>query len=254
MRNKKKLIWGGLFIFLSCYLVAQSFYGFNGPSVFRLGLSVFLGIMALVNLFELDFLGAFIPVGFIGFINFKYLGFQEGNPWVLLFAAILMGFGLSLIFKKKRNPFNFEFKNGQPSSTFDERVVDVEINIDDEEDTTEKTYHYNAQDFIKAETNFSDQKRYVRSENFTRADLECNFGNLEVHFQGASFNPNGSTIHCESNFANITLYIPRNVNVENRLSATFGSATSDSVFTSSENPTVIIDGEANMGKIQIRLV
>ncbi len=252
MRNNKKFIWGGLLIFLAIYLVAQSFYGFQGPNVFRLGLSVFLAMLAIVNLFELDFIGTFLPIGFIGFINFEYLGFTSGSPFTLLIASILMGFGFSLIFKKKKKGGNFTFNfNGDgPSSTFEEHVVDIEVDTD--EDEPGKFQSGNPQDFIKAETNFSDQKRYIRSENFTKADLDCNFGNLEVHFQGATFNPKGAYIHCEANFANITLYLPRTVNVENRLSATLGSATSENVFISTEFPTVVIEGEANLGKIQIR--
>ncbi len=247
MKNKKKVVWGGVFVFLSVYLFAQSFYGFEGPSVIRAGLSIFLAIIAAMNLWDRDFVSGFTAIGFIGFFNFRYLGFQGGNPWLLLVSSVMMGAGLSMIFKKRRKSFNIVFGDTDDLNTFEEDVIDVEFKTEGSSQNFK-----NAQDYVRAETTFSDQKRYIRSANFTKADLETNFGNLEVYFQGATFNPEGSIIQCEANFGNITLYLPRTVNVENRLSSTLGSVTPDSVYASSEYPTVVVTGSANFGKISVR--
>lgn len=255
MNRSRKILAGGLLIFLSLYMLAEAFYGFDGPSVFRLGLSVFLGLYAVTKIFDVNLIEAFMAIGFIGVLNFKYLGFESGNRWILFIAAILMGTGLQMIFKKKRKYYNVNFSNGDFSkSSFEEGVIDADVEVEDHHDESQKydSKAHQQEDFVNAETNFSDQKRYIRSSNFTKGRFENNFGNLELHFQGATFNPKGSEIYIDCNFGNARLYFPRTVNVENRLVAAMGSISGDSLFVSSESPTVILMGSANFGKISVR--
>lgn len=257
MKNNRKIVWGSLFIFLSLYMIAESFYSFEGPSVFTMGFTVFLVVYAITKLFDRNFVEGFLGIGILGYIHYDYLGFTDGSPWVLIAASVLMGLGLQLIFKKQRKPFTVHFDKGDFNykSNFKD-VVDVEVEIDDHEElkqeSNQNTKEKSTQDYIHANTNFSDQKRYIRSDNFTQADLESNFGNLEVYFQGAEFNPSGAVINVEANFGNVTLYLPRTVNVQNNLKAALGSVTGDSSFVSQDAPTVLLQGSANFGKISVR--
>lgn len=254
MKTGRKLIWGGLLIFLSIYLIADSFYGFEGPSIFNMGLSIFLGLWGITKLFDRSFVNASLALGFIGVINFTNLGFTSGNRWTLLLAAFLFGTGLEMIFKKKNRAFTINFGDGDfERNSFDETIIDAEVDIEDhKEESYSQNQGNNAQDFVKAETNFSDQKRYIRSDNFTKGEFETNFGNLELFFQSASFNPKGSHIHVDSNFGNVTMYFPRTVNVQNNLKAAMGSVSGNSSFVSESAPTVYLEGSANFGKISIR--
>lgn len=257
MKNRKKIIWGGFLIFLSLYMLADSFYGIQGPSIFRLGLSFFIVLHAITRFIDRSFVEAFLCVGILGYINFNYLGFTSGSPWVLIGASLLMGLGFQVLFKKKRKSYNFTFNDKDVKFTreFDDNIVDVEVDIEDhfeEEAFSSKTGQTNAEDFIRIESNFSDQKRYVRSDNFTRGDLESNFGNLEVYFQSTTFNPSGAIINVDSNFGNVTLYLPKTVNVDNHLKAALGAITGDSSFHGANYPTVRLEGSANFGKISVR--
>lgn len=254
MKNNKKMIFGGLLIFLSMYMVAEVVYAFDGPSVISLGFSVFLILYAITKLLDRNFVEAFLGVGVFTIVNYNFLGIPKDSRWIMFWAALIMGVGLQTIFKKKRKSFKFQF-NGEDvdfKSYYKDNVVDVDADINDREEPNKTHRHSSPQDYIDAETNFSDQKRYVRSENFTRGNLESNFGNLEVYFQSATFNPDGAFINVEANFGNITLYFPSTVNVQNNLKASLGAVTGDSMFISSDYPTVILEGSANFGKISVR--
>ncbi len=259
MRRRKNIFWGGLLVFLAGYMVADAFEVFtDGPSVFVLGLSIILAGISISSLFDLDYFGIFIPLSFIAFINAHSLDIVN-ERWTIVLAAFILSAGLSVMFKKRRT---ITINGKKHSKYFDEDIIidtDFEFTTDESYDGPNESFTSSgpkgsADSFVKVSTSFSDHKRYVRSDNFTQADLECNFGQLTVHFESSSFNPSGSHINVESNFGSTILYLPRTVNVENRLESVASSINSNSINVDPNAPTVTITGEANFGSIKIYTV
>lgn len=247
---KKKNLWGLFLIFSALYLIADiAGWLTNMPGLFTSVAAILLACVSLTSIPKLDFYGMIMPLSFIAMLFSKELKIED-NTWTIVFAAFLLSSGLSVLFKKyrkknkKQYQYHKEFNNG---ATFEFTTDD-----DGEEEWEPHETKHSTEDRIRTSVSFSSKTRYVRSNNFTFANLECDFGQLDVYFNDAIFNPNGSEIVVDCNFGNINLYLPKNISVENQVDVTLGSNGEDGLDHIVEGaPLVRIRGDVSLGALNI---
>lgn len=279
---RKKSMFGAFLIILSLYLIGEMMGLFvNMPGLFQIALTILLVSISFSNLWKLDFFGIIMPITLIAMMYKRELGIA-GNKWMILLAGLLLSTGLKIVFKGNRKKYSypnnyrdgnakgFEFRFGdddhEPDFDYEEgSYTDSQADRDDERmkhnqfrdesdhQKQEKTYSKRSRsdERLSVSATFSGRTRYVRSENFTYANLECSFGSLDVYFDEATFNPNGSEINIDCNFGAVKLYLPKNITVDNRVDVTFGSGAEDSSQFFDGGPVVRITGDVNMGAIEI---
>lgn len=254
---KKLNLWGLLLIFLSVYLFADMMGWLVGyPGLFTSGLSLVLVFVSLSNLRKLDWYGIIMPLALI-VVLFADTLHVRGNTWYILLSGFLLATGLKILFKNKDSKPKYEYYSNSTSETFEEKsYTDKEDNGYQESKSKydDKKYGKEDADNIRASAMFSAKPRYVRSANFTSAYLETNFGRLDVFFDDAQFNPDGSEIHIDCNFGAVNLFLPRNINIDNRVDVSLGSGGNQNYFYTEGAPTLVITGSVNLGALEIKYI
>ncbi len=230
---KKYSIFWGLVLFGCGVLLLLIALGI-GTSSFILPLigSIILGAISLTSLTRLNFVGVTLPLVGIAYLWKEELGLLGVNFWLLLLAAVLLGGGLSIIFRKfRRKHFQDDCCQGKWKSG-------------------ESTMISSEDEFVKIESNFGDHSRYIRSDNLKKVDIDSNFSAVKVYFEQSVPSPEGLTIVVDCNFSGVFLYIPRNWSLQNRM-VTFAGAVEGVQMSSGECIPVSLVGDVNFGSVKV---
>lgn len=146
--------------------------------------------------------------------------------WQLALAAMIVGFGLKLLF----------FKNVcQPQGN-------CEL----------KTISRNGKEIRRIETSFGKQEISFRGEKFEGADVHTSFGALILDFRGAEIAPE-AFVDLNVGFAGATIIVPDGLAVQLAVSSGFGGVKDDrrnKVATGS--PLLVITGNVGFGGVEIK--
>lgn len=145
--------------------------------------------------------------------------------WKLLFPAILVAIGLSMIFK--------DTIGGK---------VSKEIKKLNEKKTGENEYC----------ATFSGQTANFDGEKFTGADLTAVFGGVKCDLRKAIIEED-TVINASSIFGGIDIYVPENVRVKVKSSSIFGGVSDDKTHSdNSEAHTVYVNATCLFGGVEIK--
>lgn len=232
--KKRSLFWGSLIILFAVSLLASGFNVFQeGPSIIRLTLTLLLFVASISSLSPLNFFGVLMPLSFALILNVDYLNIAV-QTWPVIAGTFFLALGLTLLFKRRKISFFGDFKEGSTSSSKSGQTVRGES--------------------IRVESNFNSSSRYVQGDNVRHANLENNFGNLNVYFDQVTFDPNGATIKVDCNFGNMNLFLPSNIKINNNIESSLASV--DQAFHDNETdgPMVYLEGDVSFGKVDIRFI
>lgn len=238
--NKRNTFWGLILIFISLTIMAEITGLIESYSIVRLAWTIILVAYAISKIFTLSFIPASIAGAIALNINAEYLNIEASNS--IFIASILLGIGLTLLTKNMK-------RNKRRNKT-------VIINGKDIKFTTDKSFNTTSENIegedVYFENNFGDNSRYIQSSNLKTARIENNLGHSRVYFDNVTFNPQRAIVNAECNLGKITLYFPSNINLQNNLKTTLGSIKGPASFhTDDRYPTVFLDGECNLGEIEI---
>lgn len=249
---------GLFFILIAAALLGNAFNVFQiTSSVFKLVLSAMLLSYSLSSLFRRRFTEGFLSGSLVYLMNESLineaLGLRNVNGWMLFWGVLFLGIGLDSLFKKRSRYFSnnsFEFNKHTKSKDNDDIIIDID-GVQSGEFSKESYKESINEDSIRIESNFTERTRYINVDNLTHGHIETNFGALRVYFDQSTFNANGSKLHVDCNFGKITLFIPRDLNIINNVTSTFGANMGQEGFTSGNGPTVVIDGDVSFGGFKI---
>lgn len=256
IRKNKGIYWGIILILIAVATLGIAFDLITG-NVTKLIWSFLLGGVVLINLVELSWGGVFFPLAIIAHIYRPELSIPRGSMWAVYTAALLLTIGFQMISR------NFRSKKRKRGFKVNVDGEDIYVSGKHVKDKVKESvggfgssyYEENEGEIVYVENNFGDASRYVNSINLKRAEVENNFGNLRVYFDNAVFSPSGATIKVDCNFGKTTLYLPRDVNIINNVTASLGAVTGSGNRASVEGaPTVVVDGDAAFGNIDIVII
>lgn len=228
--KKENLLWGILLILGGMLLIVSKLGYLGDVNSFNLLAAAVLAVVCIKNIFKLNFYGILFPIAFIGILFDRQLGITALTPWTILIAALLGSIGLSLIFDKG-NPFvNIKHE----SDNFDYKIIDVE----DERN-------------IRLKTSFGGSIKYINSEDFQQAELDCKFGAMKVYFDHAII-PNGKAIvRLNAAFSSVELFIPKEWKVENQIHETLSGLDEKNKSQGVGNITLVLVGNVSFSGIEI---
>ena len=119
---------------------------------------------------------AFLVITYAGPLGIK----KFLSSWMILFIALLVSMGLSLLFKKIRKLLSRR------------AFIGMMTMIVDDADTETKVTHHHVQDVIEDGDNIvinqkmaGDSSRYIHSQNLQSINLEASFGNANIYLDDA---------------------------------------------------------------------
>jgi len=232
-------VWGLLLLAVAAFVLVNQFNGFTNIGIG----SIIVAVLSLVFLAQciVNLNIAMIPVP----LAVLYIVFQSRcdlpyiQPKILIIAAVLAVVGLSILCPRKHRDSGRGKHNGSGDHN-------PPIRTDDG--------NYDNNPVINV--NFGAVSRRLHADSLETAQLQCNFGALEVFFDQAAINPNGAEVTLNCSFGAIKLFIPKHWRVIDQLHCSLGSVDIDKRFTAPEEnaPQLTISGNVSLGGIEIRYI
>ncbi len=247
-----RVFWGIILLLLAVGLLMNKLgspiLGFLPDfSVWQILLGLAFAATLIESLIDFNFGGILFSLAFLGIVFNKQLHIEQLVPWTLLLVALLGTIALDMIFgskhKRHENHAAFESHGGCCGDNNGE-VKQYPVETVEGERIFERI-------------RFGAVSKYVHSDNFNYADLECSFGAMEVYFDKVAVPSGQATIEIHSSFAGVSLYIPKEWKIINRMRSSMGAVDEkgySSEWTGESNVTVTIIGDNKFGGVEINRV
>ena len=242
--KKKDIFWGVLFILAAALIVVSKLGFLVGISIIEVILTVILVGILISNVIKVKFSGILFPAAFLAIIYAEELQIQDLTPWPVLAVAFLGSIGLNLIFK----PDRWHFRHHKHHGFGREWSVDFD-NKDDKH--YDKVINEQDGNVIRCSQSFGSTIKYINTDNFERADIECSFGAMKVYFDNALIQSGHAQIHLDVSFSGVELFIPKTWNVIDKVDTSFGSMQEKNRRGDSQAPVVTITGDVSFGGVEI---
>lgn len=256
MKNEKKgirsknIFWG-LFLLLAAVFLVVSRLGFlEGFGVVSILFAIFWVAILIEGVIRLSFGKILFSLAFLSIIFDEQLGIEAITPWVVLAAALLGTIGLNMIFKRKKH-YSYD---GDWNKHYGDKIVDVEIDTEadaDMYDEAKRQANGLSGNKIFFRTNFGSAVKYVNSDNFEFAALECSFGAMKVFFDNATIQNGNATIELDVSFGGVELYLPKHWSVVNQTDTAFGGVDEKNHNSTNGSPVVTLTGDVNFAGVTI---
>ncbi|MDR0851734.1 MAG: hypothetical protein LBN36_04510 [Clostridiales Family XIII bacterium] len=236
-----RVFWGLFFLIAGVAIVLNQLglLGFAGLSLGTIIWTVLLLIVFIFGIAHLFWFAIFFPIAGAALLYAEPLGLSADiNWWPIFGAALFLSIGFSILFRKKRR-WNKDYnwagnEDGKHSKEHFEKVVN----------TTDGTSVYE-------HTSFGSTIKYINSENFEEAALDCSFGALKVYFDNAKIPSGKATISIMVSFGAVELYIPKSWRLIDDMTRSFSGVGEKNRQSGAETAVVTLTGEASFAGIEI---
>lgn len=250
--NFSRILWGVGLLAAAVLLVVSQL----GLLSFKIGfwmiiLTVIFVACLIKGLMDRSIYVSIFSIGFLVITYSGPLGIKKLlSAWMILFIALLVSMGLSLLLKRDFRP---------------KITIEKSFNWDDDDDSsdddTETTVvHHHVQDMIEDGDNIvinqkmaGDSSRYIHSQNLQSINLEASFGNANIYLDDAKAAGDTVVLNLTASMGNVNLYVPLSWRIDNQLSVSLGNV----IVKGKSNgggPTLVLKGRANMGNVVINYV
>lgn len=231
MKINKNLTWGIFFVLVAAFVLVGSMGFFGDISVWTIVFASGLLLWFINGLVKLSWGNMLFPLALAGILFDEALGIEKLTPWPILAAALFGTIGLNLLFKTHK-------KNGVPFVEFNRNgTVVEEMSVDDMS--------------FDCEVAFGSSVKYINCKQLRSGKIETSFGNTVLYFDNAQLCDGYATINIETSFGKSTLYIPKEWNVEVKVTKAFGSLEEKGKCALDGFNKLVINGEVSFGSIEI---
>lgn len=227
--KKERIFWGVFFIGAAVALIVNKLGLLGGDlNLWTMLLTILLAAGLIKSAVYRSMSGILFSIAFLCILYAKPLGITALTPWTVLGAALLGSIGFSMLFRPKYSYGACHHHNEHFDST----------------ETIEG-------DQIRLENTFSSSIKYINSDDFKGANIECSFGAMKVYFDNAIIQEGQATVRLEVSFAGVELYVPKEWNVINSADVSFGGLDEKNRNVSSGTPILYITGEVSFSGVTI---
>ena len=244
MRLKKdNIFWGIVFIFAAVFLLATNMGYFPAIGFWKIGCTIVIGGWFLSSVKNVEFTGMLFSLAFLCIVYDKELGLEAITPWPVLGAALFGSIGCSLIFEKRSRK---KYKSNHSNDSAHYHSTDAEFDtIIDEPDSS----------VVDCKISFGATVKYVNSDCFESANIDCSFGAAKVYFDNAVLKGESADVYLDISFAGVELFIPKEWRVENQVKTTFdGIEEKGSCIADSDAKVITLHGKIEFAGLTIRYI
>lgn len=243
--KSKNIFWGVFLVLAAVFLIVSQLGLVEGVGV----VSILFGILFFALLIDGLVRGSIgtvlFSIAFLCIVFDKPLGIEAITPWAVLGAALLGTIGLNMVFKKKKH-IHVEWYDKREKQNENDQYVDS--HIVDEEKHTENGLN-GSRVFFK--NSFGESVKYINSDNFEFAALECSFGTMKVYFDNTSIPSGNATVELDVSFGGVELYFPGEWTVVDHTDTSFGGVDEKNTPHSVGGPVVTLTGDVSFSGVTI---
>lgn len=201
---KKKIFWGLFFILAATLIVLSTIGWLPEITLFTLICTIFIAAIIIASIAHVNFTGILFSLAFLGILYAEPLGIVSLTPWPILVVALLGSIGLTIIFGGPRHchcHYNYYNDNNN--------VKDY-----DEDEIKEEVSSISDDGLINISTHMGASIKYISTDNFKVANINCSLGGIKVYFDRAKIQGDSAKIHINASLSGVELYIPKEWRVE----------------------------------------
>lgn len=232
MNKGRKTIWGIIFIVVGGLILLKGLGVLANLFSWKIIIAALLISWLLDGLKRRDFGSILLPIAFLVALFFN----KVVSPVSVIGAAIFGAIGLSFIFGNKGNKNDTDY---------------VEYSADNEKSTSYESITDNTFTFSNS---FESSVKYVKADNFERANINCSFGEVKVYFDDAQIHCSEAIIRVDNKFGSINLYVPKEWYVTNEANAMFGGVEERNRSVTTGSPRAKIIGNVGFGNVTVTYI
>lgn len=228
--KRERIFWGIFFILCGVALIVGKLGMFGTVNFWTMLLSIALIATMIKSVMGKNVPGVLFSIAFLCIVNAEILGITAITPWPVLGAALLGSIGISFLYHPKKEYRGKFYLSGNRNPVNTETVEG---------------------DILNLETCFAGSAKYINSSDFRGANIDCSFGDMKVYFDNTVMAQSTAQIKVDVSFGGLELYVPRDWNVENGISAFFGGVEEKGRCIGGGNFTLRLTGEVSFGGVTI---
>lgn len=225
MKKVSNILWGIVFVILGVVVLLNSLEITNINIFFNGWWTLFILVPCFIDLFKSQdktgniigiIIGVLLLLGCNDLIDFDIL-------WKMIVPIILVGIGISLIFK-------------------DSLKKEIKDKINDLNNKN------NGKEYCAT---FSGQNLSFQDEDFNGCELSSIFGGIKCDLRNAKIKKE-NIINCTAIFGGITIIVPKDVNVKVVSTSIFGGVDGKNKYSSDAKNTIYINATCLFGGVEIK--
>lgn len=231
--KKEKIFWGMFFIVAAIFVIVSRLGILPDVNLFSLFFTILLAAVFIKSIFTLEFTGIFFSLAFLGIIYDEELGITAITPWTILVAALFLSIGFYMIFKGRKHRFaTYEHHN----------IAEEDFATFNEEDGSQFSFG----------TNFGGSIKYVNSEDFQAANLDCSFGAMKIYFDNAKIQRGNAVVNINAAFCGVELFVPKEWVVVNNMKVSLAGVDEKNQKNNiGGGPTLTLNGSISFAGVTI---
>jgi predicted membrane protein len=226
--------WGIFFVLAAVFVVASQIVNFTQIGFWSILATVALAAVFIQSLIHLNYFGVFLSLALAYMIYQQPLELYVISPWLLLLAAVLLSIGFHTIFHRRPKHVGCGKRDFDHSRTIED--------IDDNNP------------YVKV--SFGSSSKYLHGDSLKTGQFYCNFGSLEVYFDQVTLDQGGAEVFLDCHCGSITLFIPKNWRVLDKLNSSLGSVKDEPrrPAPAEDAPVLTLTGNISLGAVEIQYV
>ena len=234
--KKKNIFWGLAFIVLAAVIILKRFGIFAEIGLFDIVVTILLIPIFVLGLRKMEFPLIFFPLAIAGILFDKELGIEVLTPWPIIFAALFLSVGMSILFPKNKGLKKSEYIEAECRDVDDEEAADGE----------------EGDEVVNITASFTGNVKYIESKNLKRVNVNASFSGIELYFDNAEFDKNGAVINLNISFAGAKLYFPKNCIIIDKTDSLIGGVKEGGNRNGEKTgATVTIEGRLSFSGVEI---
>ena len=230
-----KIFWGLGFVLMAAFLLLDAFGVITplldvvgGITWFQIVAGLLLIFFIISRLIKLKISEIFIPFAFLFMFFEKNIAYVCGlenkniiNNWLLFLCALLITIGFSILFPND-GKFRFKFSGN-------------------------KKIRKN-----KKGGSLGSTVVYIDCNDFVEENVVNRLGECIVHFENEDNFMSGAILNVDNELGRITIFVPSAWRITNRINNSLGSIKTGDTFAGDGAPTLIIEGNNELGEITVK--
>ena len=225
---RKKSLIGLLFIIFAISIAFGELNFFPSGTIFLTLGTIILGYFIVRGLTDFDVFGTILPIALLFIIYNKHFHFTTISSAKVIWIAILLSIGISMLFPKKLK-YSFQRKKDRFRGY------------------TKKT---EAQDY--SNVTFGENVRYININELDHFRSTTTFGSTNIYFEKLdTYSIKDVHINITATFGDVKIFIPKEWSVENQISSIFGEVNTPFSSPNTDDVKVILTGNITFGEVSI---
>lgn len=225
---RKKSLIGLLFIIFAISIAFGELNFFPSGTIFLTLGTIILGYFVIRGLTDFDVFGTILPIALLFIIYNKHFHFTTISSAKVIWIAILLSIGISMLFPKKLK-YSFQRKKDRFRGY------------------TKKT---EAQDY--SNVTFGENVRYININELDHFRSTTTFGSTNIYFEKLdTYSIKDVHINITATFGDVKIFIPKEWSVENQISSIFGEVNTPFSSPNTDDVKVILTGNITFGEVSI---